>query len=271
MIGVPPFRAELGILVRFHACAVRALPRPVTVAHEGGLEALYPDCERVIVESRPDEERRWTYRHDTAFVDTWRDHFQGLRVVMPDKENRLPFQGFFPEPFEKQRDGSDPGVVLCPRWRSYGSEKNWDFWPWVAKRLRQAGVRVFAAGLRESSYDIGADENAWDYARPLDATIEAMRSASLVVSTASGLSLLAVLCGSPLLLVGSMNGKVAPGPARDLSGKIHHDRYWQIPLADYYRPINHSLSPIELVPSGWENPGLVVERARAQAAAEVLV
>lgn len=265
MIAVPPFRAELGILIRFHACAVRALPRPVTVAIEPGLEALYPDCDHVIVEPRPDVDRRWTYRHDAAFLDVWRQHFAEYEIVEPDKENRLTIRAFLPEPHEPQRGDSDPGIVVCPRLRNYGSEKNWPTWPLLARGLRKEGFRVFAAGLRETSYRVDSDENAWDYARPLDATIEAMRSAQLVVSTASGLSLLAVLCGVPLLLVASSGGKVAPGPSRDLDGRVHHDRYWQVPIGDYYRPLNHTHSAIEMDADGWETPRRVLDRAMEMA------
>ncbi len=266
MIAVPPFRAELGILIRFHACAVRALDRPVTVALEPGMEALYPECDHVVVEPRPDDERRWTYRHDTAFLEVWREHFAEYQIVEPDKSNRLPIRAFLPEPHIPQRGDSDPGVVLCPRKRRYGSEKNWHAWPHLGRELRRSGVRVFTAGLRGSSYRVDADERAWDYARPLDATIEAMRSARLVVSTASGLSLLALICGAPLLLVASEGGRVAPGPSKDLAGNVHHDRYWNVPISDYYEPLNHTSSFFEMASSGWENPLDVLARAQEIAA-----
>lgn len=257
MIIVPPFRAELGIMIRFHACAVRAMKRPVLVGHERGLEALYPDCERVIVGDRSDRDRRWTYNHDADFVDAFKESYDKCDMRLPDKNNQLPIQPFTPKPFVKQRGETASGIVVCPRRREYGAEKNWDAWPNVTSRLRAEGHNVFAAGLHETSYDVDADESAWDYERPLDATIEAMRTCSLVIATASGLSLLALLCGAPLLLVSAQGGKVAPGPTRTPDGKIQHDTYWKIPVNHYYRPLNHKRVRIALVNGGWESPGEV--------------
>jgi len=260
--AVPPFRGELGILLRFHAAAVRALDRPLLVVHEPGLEAVYPDVERELTSStRPDIDRRWNYAHDGAYVGAWRDTLRarGHELVEPDKTNRLPIRPFRPEPFVRQRPDASSHVVVCPRRRAYGPSKNWDAWPVVAAGIRKTHS-VFVAGLPETSYDVPADERAWDYERPLDATIEAMRTASLVVATASGLSLLAVMCGAPLLLVASRGGLVAPGPTGA------HPRYWRIPVADYYDPLNHSGSLIDVVDRGWQRPIMVVQRARARAA-----
>ena len=253
MIAIPPFRAEFGIMIRFHAVAVRAMERPILVAHEPGLEALYPDCDRVIVDQRNDSDRRWTYLHDPDFVEGWKDRFIEHTTLLPDKHNPLPIQPFLPEPFERQRGNEPSGIVVCPRRRDYGKEKNWDSWPLITNRLRESGSHVFAAGLKDTSYPVAADECAWDYDRPLDATIEAMRNCSLVVATASGLSLLALLCGARLLLVASGGGKIAPGPTRNGEGKIQHDKYWRIPVNHYYRPLNHLRVGISVVNGGWEH------------------
>ncbi len=262
MIAVPPFRAELGIMLRFHACAVRAMERPVTVAHEPQLEALYPDCERVLVEPRADKDRRWTYNHDAEVTDTWKSRFVGHTVEMPDKNNRLPIQPFMPEPHRRQRGNGAAGIVLCPRMRVYGAEKNWDKWPAFAVGLRQQGARVFVAGMKDTSYEVAADERAWDYDRPLDATIEAMRTCSLVIATASGLSLLALLCGAPLLLLTSKNGLCAPGPTRSLDGTVHHDKYWKVPIKEYYDPLNHMDVHMEVLHNAWEKPSHALQYAR---------
>ncbi len=262
MIAVPPLRAELGIMLRFHACAVRAMERPVLVAHEPQLEALYPDCKRVIVEPRADQHRRWTYNHDLDVTETWRSRFTGYTVEMPDKNHRLPIQPFMPRAHVRQRTGGPAGIVLCPRKRVYGAEKNWDQWPAFAVGLRQRGARVFVAGLKDTSYQVASDERAWDYDRPLDATIEAMRNCSLVVATASGLSLLALLCGAPLLLLTSGGGLCAPGPSRSLDGTIHHDQYWKVPIKEYYHPLNHTGSHMEVMHNAWEKPAQALGYAR---------
>lgn len=262
---VPPFRGELGIMIRYHVPAVYALPRPVVVCHEPGKEALYPDCERIMVTSRPDKERRWIYGRDDAFVKKWikklRRMYPKAHVVMPDdrkpdrKEKR-----FIPDPFVEQRNGqAPPEVVLCPRKREYADERNWDGWMTVAKDLCDRGVRVFAAGTRETSYNIESHERSWQYTRKLDATIEALKASKLVVATDAGVAHLAVLCGAPLLLVASNGGLAAPGPRRDDDGKITHET-WPIRLKEYYEKANHTGSMIEMVPHGWENSEQVVNR-----------
>lgn len=263
MRAVPPFRGELGILLRYHAVAVRALPRPVLVAHEPGMEALYPDCDRLLVAPKPDKDKRWCYRHDAPFVEEWKAKWPDHTIVMPDKEHELAIKPWAPEPFEPQRNGAQaPDVVVCPRRRQYGEEKNWDGWPDMVDRLRSEGLRVFSAGRAETSYETKAEETAWDYDRPLDATIEAMQSARLVLATASGPSLLAVLTGAPLLLIASQGGLVAPGSARDENGNVTHKTYWKVPLRKYYWPLNHRNVEIEMASTGWQDPEIVTKYAR---------
>lgn len=263
---VPPFRGELGIMIRFHVPAVYALDRPVTVAHERGYEALYPDCQRVIVPKRPDPRRGWTYALDDAFVSDWKaklmkDH-PGATLVMPDDraEDRAE-RRFVPEPFVAQRgDAPAPDVIVAPRKRKVGVERNWDAWPHVATGLRAAGLRVFAAGAQAASYEVAADEKAWDYERTLDACIEAMRQAKLVVSTDAGLAHLAVLCGTPLLLIGAEDGKAAPGTFQRASMRKPQPM-WHIRMDEYYNRANHTGSLIELMEDGWRHPAAVVQRA----------
>lgn len=267
MISVPPFRGEFGIMLRFHACAVRAMPRPVLVAHEEGLEALYPDCKRIIVPTNDDSLRRWTYAHDDSFVNNWKERMGNHTVMMPDKDKPLPIQPFTPVPVRKQLcEGCEYDVVICPRKRAYGSNKNWDAWHHVTDVLKALGLRVFAAGLEETSYPVDAHARAWDYPRPLDATIQAMSQSKVVLATASGLSLLALLVGKPLVLVAANEGRVAPGPVADLAGKVHHDTYWRVPIASYYRPLNHKNVTIDMISGAWENPGAAIHVVREMVA-----
>lgn len=263
MIGVPPFRGELGILLRYHAVAVRAMPRPVMVAHEPGLEALYPDAKRILVRPKPDRKRRWLYRHDEEFVALFRAKFAGLgfEVREPGKGTGDPIEVFEPEPTVEQIGDEEIDVVVCPRFREYGTAKNWDAWPEVSGLLMGSGARVFAAGKQESSYDVPSDDASWRYARPLDATIEAMRRAKVVLATASGLSLLALLCRAPrLVLVAANGGKVAPGAAVDGAGRVAHETYWEVPIERYYDPLNRG-TEIELLRNGWDRPEAVAEIA----------
>lgn len=268
---VLPFRAEFGIMVRYHVPVVRALPRPVTVCHEPGLEALYPDCRRIIVTPRPDRDRRWTMGHDDDFVSKWRKRiaheYPDAEVLAISKASGRPEQRFLPEPFKSQRLGGRraprPDVVICPRWREYAVGKNWSEWGTLTDLLAGESLRIFGAGQRDTSdwRALDGHEVAWDYRRPLDATIEAMRAARLVLATDAGLAHLAVLCGVPLLMVAANGGLVAPGPTKDETGKVQHPKYWTIRLEEYYQAANHQQVPIEVVPDGWHDVHAVVNAA----------
>jgi hypothetical protein len=271
MICVPPFRGELGLMVRYHVPAVRALPRPVVVCHEPGLEALYPDCDRILVDQRPDQERRDLYTKDGDALQYWRGELlrrhPGGRVVAPDRSKEWAEERFVPEPHVRQ-DVPAPDIVVCPRCREYGAEKNWPAWPALTDALLGEGLHVFAAGARATSVDVGTPA-AWDYPRELDASIEAMRSAQLVIATDAGLAHLAVLCGAPLLLIGYGGGLVAPGAVTNERGRVVGEKYWPIRLDRYYHAANHTGSPIAMEPHGWEDPGRVVARALEMLATEL--
>lgn len=264
MLAVLPYRGEFGLTVRYHVPAVRALPRPLVVCHEPGLEALYPDCERLLVDSKADALRRDVYARDQEFVTHWKHKLEqlypGWAIIAPDRSKKWPERRFVPHPHIPQYVAKCE-IVICPRFRQYGTAKNWHRWPSLAATLATRGIRVFAAGLAETSdRRCRVTDAAWNYARPLDATIEAMCRARLVISTDNGLAHLAVLCGAPLLLVGSLGGRVAPGPIQE-NGRIIHPAYGPIRMKHYYQHANHIGSPIELEPNGWQRPDRVVAHA----------
>lgn len=236
------FQGELGLKIRYHVPQVATLCKrePCRVEIEEGEEALYPfAAEHVIVPRADDASRRG----------------------MPPKLG-VPETRFVPEP--NVTHGINPtDIVLCPRARKYGAEKNWNGWVLLAARLWQAGLTTFAAGAPDSSERVPYSRLAWDEERFLDASIEAMRKTRLVIATDAGLAHLAVLCGAPLLIV-TYRGLVAPGPVINSAGKIAHEHYWPVRLDEYYRKAAHTGAPIETV-DGWEDVGKVV------AAAEVML
>lgn len=220
MRTIPAWRKEFGLKVRYHVPWVHALPGPKRVEIEEGEEALYPSADEwVIVPRAPDEDRKG-------------------RAGLPGPDE--PVKRFVPKPYKPQGVSAD--VVICPRFRQYGSAKNWPNWSWLAEQLTARGINTFAAGAPDSSADVACPA-AWDYERFLDASIEAMRSARLVISTDAGLAHLAVLCGAPLLLI-THSGRVAPGPVLDKHGRVMEPEYWTVRLSEYYHAANHTGSPI---------------------------
>lgn len=248
MICVPPFRAEFGLTVRYHAPMVAALPRPLTVCIEQGMQALYPNAEHIIVESRADTERKDLYRKDADFVAHWtrklEKRYPGCTIVKPDRSGEWAEQRFIPEPAVKY--GLLADVVVCPRKREIAPERNWQHWPALTHMLTLSH-RVMAAGAAATSVTSVDCWASWHWPRPLDASIDMIRSARLVIATDAGMAHLAVLCGTPLLIVAA-GTKPAPGAK------------WDVRLDDYFEHANHMNVPMRLV-DAWDSPDVVVAMA----------
>ncbi len=253
-----PLRAELGLKVWWFVPAVHALEGERVVYIEPGEQALFPSANTWLeVERQEDSLRRNRYARDAEFV-AWavkdaRERFgPEVEILKPDagwKRKR-----FVPKPMV--RHGVSCDVMVCPRKRAYGSSKNWPEWEALVQRLCASGLRVFAGGAPDSSYAVDC-ERAWDYERFLDATIEAMLSARLVVATDAGLANLAVLCGKPLLMITHGEGIVAPGPSSDENGKVMDKEYWPVHI-DRYKEANWLNSSIALLYDAWFDLDLVV-------------
>lgn len=237
---IPVCRGEFGLKIRYHVPWVHALPGPKIVQIEEGEEALYPSADAYeIVPRVKDDSRRG--------LPGWK--------VPPG----APLKRFVPSPHIHQLEHSSEThryrVVICPRKRQYGSGKNWEHWDFLAKTL----PGVFSAGAPDSSYWVPGPR-AWDYPRFLDASIEAMLLADLVIATDAGLAHLAILCGRPLLLI-TYRGLVAPGPVMDPQGRVMEKEYWPVRLQKYYIEANHQKARIVVLNDGWEDPSRVLQKA----------
>lgn len=255
---VLPMRGELGMKTYWHAPAVHAIEGPKVVYIEEGEQALYPSATSWIeVARKEDGKRRNNYKQDAEFLEriesAIRANDRTSEIVKPDA--KWPKKRFIPQPHVRSDIKCD--VVVCPRRRLYGSEKNWPEWFDLTARLKADGLEVFAAGAADSSYQVPC-ERAWDYKRPLDAAIEAMHSAKLVVATDAGLAHLAVLCGRPLFLITHGRGLVAPGPSIDETGRHMDDRFWPVKL-ERYEEANHTKSEIRVLHDAWYNPDFVLD------------
>jgi len=259
-----PYRAEFGFIVMAHSPQVYAVDGPKVVFIEYGLEALYPGCRYIYVERREDRLRRAGV--ENKFTRKIRREWEKVLVkeygrvdwVLPDY--RAPRKYFVPEPFEEVVGlPSEIDLVICPRRRAYGADKNWAHWSDLVKRLKDAGFRVFAAGHPATSFCELDCPTAWGPEIPtdryLDVTIEAMKRAKAVIATDNGLAHLAVVCGKPLILISHGEGLVADGV--DDVGKP----YWPIKLKEYYFRENHLNVPIHVVHHAWYSCEPVVSAA----------
>lgn len=248
-----PFRGEFGFIVMMHAPQVHAAEGQKIVCCEVGNEALYPSASQFFfVDRRPDVERREHLEYDfmaRTNVAVARRYGKDLEFILPNPQ--APRKYFVPQPRTEQSIGPCD-VVICPRKREYGPDKNWPKWSHLADQLHHRDFRVFAAGVAESSFDVPCSQ-AWRFNHPLDATIQAMTGAAVVIATDSGLAHLAVLCGAPLLLISHGDGLVAPGT--DDVGRP----YWPIKIERYERE-NHTGSPIHILRDAWtSDPSVIVD------------
>lgn len=262
-----PLRAEFGMKVWWHAPAVHAIKTTdgKIVYIEPGDEALYPSAfQHIVIDRQSDELRRNRYDRDRDFVaamrfDAKQRFGDDVDILEPSPDS--PRKRFVPEPTVTL--GLNYDVVVCPRRRMYGAEKNWPEWIHLVDWLQGAGVRTFAAGAPDSSYQVKCDK-AWELPRKhgvilprfLDATIEAMLGAKLVVATDAGLAHLAVLCGVPLLMLTYADGLVAPGPIVDETGKHFEDQYFKV-KTERYEEANHRSSEVTILRDAWYDPATV--------------
>lgn len=238
---IPAYRGEFGLEVRFQVPVVYAMNEHPIVEIEEGKEALYPRAKEWRIVPRIPE--------TTIEASRARGRIGRPKISGPEKR-------FRPHPHVDQ---SVPiyDVVITPRKRAYGDSKNWPHWGHLVRRLQEAGLSVFAAGVADASFtDLGVPA-AWDYRRPLDAAISAMRWSRVVVAACSGLAHLAVLCGSPMVLF-TYRGMVAPGPVVNSAGRFVQQDYWPVRMKEYYHAANHTGAPIHEI-DGWEWPDRVAD------------
>ena len=253
-----PCRGEFGLKLRYHVPNVHAIPGPKTVCIEPGEECLYPSADDFIIVDRiEDDARRGTHpRTDGAFNRRLREQIHNrygeVEVIQTRKGMRE--KRFIPKPHAAFQ-WITAKVVIAPRKRDYGGAKNWPYW----RELLDL-PEVFAAGAPDSSFDLPCPK-AWDCERFLDASVEAILGAELVISTCAGVAHLAILCGTPLLLI-TANGLVAPGPVLDDHGRAMEPRYWPVRREEYYHKANHQNVRIHEA-SQWNDPELVKEKAHA--------
>ena len=250
-------RGEFGLKLRYHVPNIHAIPGPKTVCIEPGEECLYPSAKGFIIVDRiKDDARRGTHpRTDGEFNRRLREkiHSRYGKVEVVQTRKGMPEKRFVPKP--KVFSWINAKVVIAPRKRTYGRAKNWPHWN---ELMDLPGI--FAAGAPDSSFDLPCPK-AWDYDRFLDASVEAILGAELVISTCAGVAHLAMLCGTPLLLI-THNGLVAPGPVLDDRGRAMESRYWPVRREEYYYKANHQNVRIHEV-SQWDEPERVRDKALA--------
>ena len=236
-----PYRSEFGLVCMFHAPQVYACKEEKAVVIARGMEALYPDCQYIYVEDRPDEDKR---ANDKEFARQWkhenRKKYKGAEFVY--FSNRAEKEYFTPEStckLDKYLAGER--VAICARGREYGPDKNWSHWAKLVACLHQGGVGIVSIGDCDTSQHLGC-YTCWG----LDAAIAHLKRASLCLTTDCGVAHLAVMCGTPLAMISHADGIVADG--HDDVGKP----YWPIKM-ERFGAENHLNSPIDIIKYAWQS------------------
>jgi len=204
-----PFTGELGSSLLRWIPTVLAAPEPKIICHAPGDEALFPNVARHLVPRPSAELSGGAGSKDDA------ERWQTIKATLgPDMTYVEPAALDLATPLPPTRPtGSSlnlsPDVVLLPRDKWYAANRNWSNWNVIASRLKAAGLDLFVAGLPETTFDLGTPA-AWDYDRPLDATLAALAGARLVVGPPTGTALLALMVGAPLWVVCTADGRCAP-------------------------------------------------------------
>lgn len=261
-----PYRAEFGYICIAHAPQVYAEKGRKAVIIEQGLEALYPDCEFAYVSTKNDDDRRvrievsYLLELQSTFQKALARDFGTFEYVMPDLKAERAY--FIPRPYVQHVTGI-PGnidVVVCPRKREYGSDKNWHYWQELIDAYAKVGLIVFAAGHPTTSFPVKNCMTAWSgwnrNGKCLDNTIAAMLKAKVVVATDNGLAHLALMCGKPLVLISHKDGLVADG-FDDVGNS-----YWPIKM-DIFERENHTDAPIHIVYDCWHSIKPILDYVKA--------
>ena len=254
-----PFRGEFGMKLMRHVPQVNAITGDKIVCCEPGEEAFYPSASSYeICDKNNDDNRRESYQKDSDFISNYTNKLRkkygdGPKFIKTDQD--MPCKYFIPKPYVDF--GIKTDIVVCPRKRKYGAEKNWKHWPAFVKAM--GDHKIFAAGAPDSSYAVDCPK-AWDYPRHLDSTLEAINSCKLVVATDNGIAHLAVQCGKPLLMISYKEGLVAPGPVKRADGRIAKKQYWPIKIERFHKE-NHTGSNIRVLHHSWGDLDLVIREA----------
>lgn len=226
--------------------------RKVVVSCRAGQEALYADfahefvlhdvrgtadCNRLLQVDNPQELERVL-----ALVPAGADL---LRPLGAQPHSRQIFRKFGTSRQELSTD-----ILIHPRGRGHGSDRNWSRGNWesLLELLAPLGLKVGCIGLSSATQSLSGDFLELRD-RPLSETLDVMASTRLVVGPSSGPMHLASLCGTPHLVWTDKTRY-----ARGLTNRTKYERTWN----------PHGAHALVLEEWGFQPPPLEVAREIAK-------
>jgi hypothetical protein len=198
--------------------------RKVIVSCRAGQEALYADfahefvlhdvrgtadCNRLLKVDNPEELSRVL-----SLVPKGADLLRPLGAQPHERQRFVKFG--------KARPELATDVLIHPRGRGHGTDRNWsrENWERLLERLAPLGLRVGCIGLTGATQELAGDFAEFRD-RPLADTCDLMASTRLVVGPSSGPMHLASLCGTPHLVWTDRTRY-----ARGLINRVKYERTW---------------------------------------------
>lgn len=241
-----PFMGEFGSgTIMKHVPGIYGYEGDLIVCHEQGMEALYPKCFSRFTYERPKASERSAggNRYQVRFKnsgklkwpddrvpymdlikadfepDVWEEH---LKTGNPPQWQRqyieptTPFKwksAFFVPQYKKEYD-CDFDVLLFARRQQYAAGRNFPYWAQFLEALEAEGIRCLVAGQPDSTAQLRCPA-VWDLVEHeseiLDATIWAISKAKMRIGTATGTTLLTMLCGQNVVVIVSETGHCTQG------------------------------------------------------------
>jgi hypothetical protein len=220
-----PWQGEFGCYITSFIRAVHTWPSAKkTVACLRGHECLFPsaegfyhDYEELVPARRRSgsSATRWVRQHLDLLQErilAGHPHYREHTFVMPfmkydcfSSAQEVITARFVPRIVPRHL-ATD--VVITPRLRAVHTERNLGFWQEVVDGLKAHGLSVGAVGQKDTSLSLSnVDINSWDF-EGIDACIEMMQNAKIVVAQNTGLAHLAVFLEAPMIMMHSSDGMI---------------------------------------------------------------
>jgi hypothetical protein len=209
---------------------------------QGFLRKLAPRYSKVVVSCRPGQEALYADFADEFVLHDIRgtaDCNRLLRVDNPEELDRvlslvpagadllrpLGAQPHARQVFRKfgtRRDEVATDILIHPRGRGHGSDRNWskENWERLLELLSPLGLRIGCIGLSSATQALSGDFLELRD-RPLSETLDVLASTRLVVGPSSGPMHLASLCGTAHLVWTDRTRY-----ARGLTNRVKYERTW---------------------------------------------
>jgi len=244
-----PFMGEFGFFINTFIRFVHYFKCPKKiVCCRHGEEIFFPSADEFIYDwddFQKDEKRLGANipQGDAKYKKLKQDfhkRYPHHQLIEVGHEISYRFVQFMPIPLDPFCEEIDVDVVIGPRNRGRDSQRNYprDKWQKIIDSLKEYKVGI--VGHPDTTFDFPevAVRN-WEYERPLDALVTMLKNCRLFISTDTGTSHIAAMCGCPML--------------------IFRKKDWSTDFVPFMKQQNND--NLLFLHDGWENEQSIIEEA----------